>query len=94
MTRILAVAFAFIAALLAASLSTNRVDADVLLKSKGASSSSAAKAAGGSGLKIAVALTFEKISSIINQFDVRLDARGVKKNTFLGDIPYEGTGRL
>ncbi|BBZ99866.1 hypothetical protein [Bradyrhizobium diazoefficiens] len=94
MTRILAVAFAFIAALLAASLSTNRVDADVLLKSKGASSSSAAKAAGGSGLKIAVALTFEKISSIINQFDVRLDARGVKKNTFLGDIPYDGTGRL
>lgn len=94
MTRILAVASAFTAALLAASSSTNRVDADVVLKSKGAPSSTAAKAAGGSTLKIAVALTFEKISSIINQFDVRLDAKGVKKNTFLGDISYVGTGRL
>jgi hypothetical protein len=75
-------------------MSTHTVDAGVFLKSKSVSSSPAVKATSGSSLKISAMLTFEKINSIINQFDIRLDAKGVKKNTLLGDISYAGTGRL
>jgi hypothetical protein len=88
------IAAAVMAMLVGTSVSIRQADAVVALKGKKGPTSVSVKTSGASSLKIKATLPFEKVSAIINQFDIRLDAKGVKKDTFIGDVSYAGTGRV
>lgn len=76
-------------------LSIGLADAAVILKAKKSPPAVALKADRISSLKLTLALPFDKISAIANQYDFQLPSKGVITGVpLVGTVSYAGSGRL